>query len=136
MKRFNPNSILFFIIGTFFGLLISGSLYLIFAKPCFKTIPYTNDPFGLDATPSLLQDNNLCLHSTGSSVTAETKIDSNTASVEELDLLPGIGEVKSRAIIEFRQKYRNFHSINELLYVQGINESLFQKFCDLIVVNP
>ncbi len=128
MKRFNPNSILIFTIGTFFGLLISGSLYLIFAKPCFKTNPYTNDPFGLDAIASLLQDNNLCLHSTGSSVTAETKIDINAASVEELDLLPGIGEVKSRAIIEFRQKYGNFHSINELLYVQELTNLFFKSF--------
>ena len=47
-------------------------------------------------------------------------IDINIASVEELILLKGIGSKKAQAIIEYREIYGKFTSIDDLLNVNGI----------------
>jgi competence protein ComEA len=54
------------------------------------------------------------------------KININLASTSELEGLPGIGEVKAQAIIDFRERYGNFLDINELLYVPGISPGLLE----------
>ena len=61
-------------------------------------------------------------------------ININTASAEELQLLSGIGEVKARAIIEYREKHGGFTSVNELVNVYGIGEKTLDKIRDYITV--
>jgi competence protein ComEA len=46
----------------------------------------------------------------------------NTASVEELQLLPGIGEARARAVVALREKRGGFKRVDELLDVKGIGE--------------
>lgn len=58
----------------------------------------------------------------------------NTASIEALMKLPGIGEVKAKAIINYREKNGWFSDINEIKNVSGISESLFEQIKDLITV--
>ena len=53
---------------------------------------------------------------------SEELININTASEEELATLAEVGEVKARAIVEFREKYGDFRSIDELTLVEGIGE--------------
>jgi len=58
----------------------------------------------------------------------EYTVNINTASAYELEaLLPGIGEKKAQAIVEYRQITGGFDSIYELLEVPGIGEKLFEK---------
>jgi competence protein ComEA len=52
--------------------------------------------------------------------TLSVPIDLNTASVEELDTLPGIGPTIARAIVEQRQAQGRFNSAEDLLQVRGI----------------
>jgi competence protein ComEA len=47
----------------------------------------------------------------------------NTATVEELQLLPGIGETRARAIVAARQQRGSFESVDELVAVKGIGET-------------
>ena len=61
-------------------------------------------------------------------------ININTASEEELDLLPGIGPAIAKRIIEYRQENGMFIIIDEIMSVQGIGESLFEKIKDYITV--
>jgi competence protein ComEA len=44
----------------------------------------------------------------------------NSATVEELDTLPGIGPKMAQAIVEFRERYGKFYSPEDLLQVPGI----------------
>ncbi|HEC1553952.1 ComEA family DNA-binding protein [Campylobacter upsaliensis] len=57
----------------------------------------------------------------------------NTATLEELKSLKGIGETKARAILDYR-KEQNFTSIEELKKVKGIGEKTFEELKDSIVV--
>ena len=47
----------------------------------------------------------------------------NTATVEELQLLPGIGEARAHAVVALRKQRGGFKSVNDLLQVKGIGEA-------------
>ncbi len=57
----------------------------------------------------------------------------NTCSLEELLTLTGVGESKAKAIIEYR-KTNKFESIEDIMNITGIKESLFNKIKDEITV--
>lgn len=58
---------------------------------------------------------------------AAAKININTASVEQLTTLPGVGARLAGRIVEYRQKQGPFKSTQELLNVKGVGERNFQK---------
>lgn len=59
-------------------------------------------------------------------------ININSASVSELDALPGVGPSKAQAIVTYREENGPFKSIEEIKNVSGIGESSFEKIKDLI----
>lgn len=60
------------------------------------------------------------------------KININKASLGELQLLPGIGEVKAGQIIEYREAHGNFDVIDEITNVPGIGIDTYERIKDLI----
>ncbi len=62
------------------------------------------------------------------------KIDLNRADSWLLEALPGIGEVRARDIISYREQNGPFRNINELLKVPGIGPATFEKIKDLVTV--
>lgn len=60
-------------------------------------------------------------------------ININTATLEELLTLPGIGESKAKNIIEYREENK-FKNIEELKNVNGIGESLFEQIKNKITI--
>lgn len=58
----------------------------------------------------------------------------NTASVAELDGLPGIGAKTAALIVEYRQKNGPFKKIEELMNVRGVGEKNFLKLKDQVSV--
>jgi competence protein ComEA len=62
------------------------------------------------------------------------KIDLNRAEAWLLNALPGIGEGRAQAIIDYRQKNGGFHNITEITRVEGIGPSTYEQIKDLITV--
>lgn len=60
------------------------------------------------------------------------KINLNTATVEQLISLPGIGEKKAEAIIKYRNEHGRFSSTEQLLDVSGIGDATYEKIKDLV----
>ena len=61
-------------------------------------------------------------------------ININTADVQTLMQLPGIGEVRAGAIVEHRTRYGDFENIEDIMNVKGIKTGIFSKICNLICV--
>ena len=70
------------------------------------------------------------------SSTEETlgKININTANLEELQKLPGIGETLALRIIAYREEHGDFKSISELTNVSGIGLERLDKIMDHITI--
>ncbi|HEU4938707.1 MAG TPA: helix-hairpin-helix domain-containing protein [Vicinamibacterales bacterium] len=66
--------------------------------------------------------------------TASNPVNLNSASVAQLQTLPGIGASTAQRIIEYRQKNGSFKKIEELMNVKGIGEKSFLKLKPLITV--
>ena len=76
-------------------------------------------------------ENNACINNNDNN---SNLININTATIEELTTLTGIGDVKAEAIIKYRNEVGKFKTKEELLNVDGIGESLFEKIKDDITV--
>lgn len=54
-------------------------------------------------------------------------VEINTATAEELQTVPGIGETLARRIIEFREEHGDFETVDDLLNVRGIGVASLEK---------
>lgn len=59
----------------------------------------------------------------------------NTADIDKLLTLPGIGESRAEAIITYREDHGKFEKIEDIMQVSGIKEGAFKKIKDKICVN-
>ena len=62
------------------------------------------------------------------------KININTAAVDELVTLPGIGKAYAQRIVDYREKNGPFKKVEELINVRGIGEKTFEKIRDRLTV--
>lgn len=62
------------------------------------------------------------------------KIDLNNAALEELMTLDEIGEVRAQAIIDYRNNNLGFYSVDDLLLIDKIPRSVFEKIKDKVTV--
>jgi len=116
----------YFVLGFLVGVLISGSILVLFIR---YPQPSTLSP--LSKASIIHADNNISEEDIGA---FEGKININTATVDELIDLPGIGPAKASSIVEFRNKYGPFSSIEELLYISGIGENQLSEISSWIYV--
>jgi competence protein ComEA len=65
--------------------------------------------------------------------TPATPLDLNTATIEQLDALPGVGEVTAGRILAYRSAHP-FTSVDQLLEVPGIGQRRFDQLKDLVTV--
>ncbi|MGP4071456.1 helix-hairpin-helix domain-containing protein [Piscibacillus sp. B03] len=66
--------------------------------------------------------------------TQSNKIPINTADVNDLTQIPGIGEQKAKAIIQYREEHGFFKSAEDLLNISGIGEKTLDRIREFIVV--
>jgi competence protein ComEA len=70
----------------------------------------------------------------GTSGGAPELVNLNTATPEELETLPGIGEVLAGAIVAYREEHGPFTSVDQLIDVSGIGEVTLEEIRDLVTV--
>jgi comEA protein len=63
-------------------------------------------------------------------------IDLNQAELWLLETLPGIGEIRAQAIIDYRLQNGPFRNIRDITNVPGIGDSTFQKIQNFVTVTP
>jgi len=63
------------------------------------------------------------------------RVDINTATVDELIELPGVGPATAQKIVRFREENGPFQRVEDLLKVKGIGEKSFQKLRPSIKVS-
>ncbi|MFC2066053.1 helix-hairpin-helix domain-containing protein [Chloroflexota bacterium] len=62
------------------------------------------------------------------------RVSLNHAEAWLLEALPGIGETRAQAIVDYRQKNGRFHDTNELIKVEGIGTATYERIKHLITV--
>lgn len=65
---------------------------------------------------------------------ASGKININTADTSKLKEIPGVGDVKAKSIIDYREKNGGFKSIEDIKNIDGIGEKTFEKIKDSITI--
>lgn len=79
----------------------------------------------MDAAPAQIQRN----------TESEARMDLNTATLEDLKTLPGVGDSKAQAILNYRIAHGGFSSVEELANVSGISADMVNQWKDKICIN-
>ena len=66
---------------------------------------------------------------------AEGKVNINTATAEQLSMLPRVGSVVAQRIVEFREKNGKFKKEEDLLLVSGIGDRTFDLIAPYVSLN-
>ena len=62
------------------------------------------------------------------------KVNINTATADQLMLIPNIGETLAKRIIEYREENGAFYTVNELLFINGISNARLDSIRDYITL--
>jgi len=58
---------------------------------------------------------------------SDGRIDINSASLQQLQLLPGVGETLAQRILDYREENGKFTSVSDLINVSGIGEKKLEQ---------
>lgn len=85
---------------------------------------------------AMKQDSNAVNSSTGSDKDSKSSlININTATLEELMTLPGVGESKAKMILDYRTQNGSFQKPEDIMQISGIKEGVYNKIKDSITIS-
>ena len=96
-------------------------LSLMLAAAACKQGANVSGAYQLSASNTRAQSNRPCLNL-------------NTATADELMKLPGIGEVMSRRIIEYRERHGPFRRPQDVIIIEGFSERKYRALAELVCV--
>ena len=64
------------------------------------------------------------------------RININTATADELEALPGVGEVIAARIVAYREQNGPFRSVDDLIHIEGISNRAIDDFRVLVTTGP
>ena len=123
-----------------FSLMLAASLLILLFSNCVtRTRDATLSNKSLEQTATSIQASEPQANPQQSLITtrnnsATARININTASIKELEKLPGIGKGFAERIVEHREKYGPFRRAEHLIMVRGISDKRFRALRDLITV--
>jgi competence protein ComEA len=65
---------------------------------------------------------------------SKSRININTATVQELDLLPKVGPATAQLIVDYRNRNGPFKNIEDIMQVKGIGQALFDQIKGMITI--
>jgi competence protein ComEA len=97
-------------------------------------VPKVNAP-----VPAIAEDNPIIQQASSqpglATPSSENPLDLNSATPEQLDLLPGIGPTRAADIIAYRTQHGSFKNIDEIMQVSGIGQTTFDRIKAMIFVD-
>lgn len=103
-------------------------------SPTIESFSTESPTIESSTTESFTKESSATGSSSSKSEKITTKININTASVEELQTLKGIGPATAKSIILYREEYGAFSAIEEIMNVKRIGEKTFAKIKERITV--
>lgn len=96
-------------------------------------IPRKGEKFPIVNSTSI-QNSGITPNPTAAESTSNGKVNLNTATLEQLKELTGVGEKKAQKILEYRQQHGQFKSVEELKNVNGFGEKSLATLAEQICV--
>lgn len=96
---------------------------------------YIIPKIGEELQTQQISNNNQSYSSSENQNSKNKKININSATLQELDSLPGVGEATANKILRYREDNSSFKSIEEIKNVNGIGDKKYEDIKDLICTN-
>lgn len=131
MKRINFPILILIFSGIFAGFLIgvfvgrSGGGQTLYVAPTATILPSSELTEAMEETEAVEETE---------PPQAPVRININTADVQTLMKIPGVGETLAREIVDYRKEWGKFITLEELMEVDGIGEKKFEKIKEYVIV--
>jgi comEA protein len=104
--------------------------------PSEETVPETETEAAEETLPETETETAEEVSEEGTQTASEDtgKVNINSAGLEELMTLNGVGESRAKAIIEYREKNGPFQKEEDIMLIPGIKEGIFSKIREQIAV--
>lgn len=113
---------------SFCGFPVGGREELVFA--C------NGEPFGQEGSSAASKaDSSGDGEAADSGISSDGRVNINSAGLEELMTLSGVGETRAKAIMEYREENGPFQKIEDIMLIPGIKEGIFSKIKEQIAVD-